>query len=76
MRIYHIPVSWTVYATMEVEAGDLAKAIEKADNLPLPTDPDYVDGSFEVNNEVIEIINDDLTEEDKAVLKTREEEKE
>lgn len=52
--IYKIPVSWTVMATMEVEAESLEDAIEKADDLPLPTDTDYLEGSFQVDRYMLD----------------------
>jgi hypothetical protein len=45
---YKIPVYWTMFDTMEVEAESLKEAVNKAiDIMPLP-DGDYVDGSFTV----------------------------
>lgn len=56
---YTIPVSWEVYATVTIEgAKNLADALriaeEYIDDLPLATEPDYIDGSFK-----IEVENDD-----------------
>jgi hypothetical protein len=46
--IFKIPVYWTMYDTMEVEAESLKEAIDLAiDILPLPGG-EYVDGSFTV----------------------------
>jgi len=56
-KLYRIPVSWTVMATMEVEAASLDEAIEKADNMSLPTDPEYVEGSFQIDHEFIPALN-------------------
>ena len=55
---YKIPVEWTVSAIMEVEADSLEAAILKADDMPLPTDTDYIDGSFKVNHEMLEYHNE------------------
>lgn len=66
MKTYKIPVSWSVMATMEIEADSLAEAIEKADDASLPTDPDYMEGSFEINREIIPCVNEDLTVEEKT----------
>jgi hypothetical protein len=50
---YKIPVYWTMFDTMHVEANSLKEAIRKAvDVLPLP-DGDYVDGSFTVEVETL-----------------------
>lgn len=55
MKTWKIPVGWEVYATIEVEAETLEEAIEIARDddgeIPLPTDADYVDGSWQVNGE-------------------------
>lgn len=58
MKTYKIPVFWSVMALMEIEAESLEDAILKAEDASLPTDPDYVDGSFEVNHSCLEYIND------------------
>jgi len=57
MKTYKIPVSWTVTATMEIDAESLEDAILKAEDASLPTDPDYLDGSFEVDHDCIEYLN-------------------
>jgi hypothetical protein len=51
---YIIPVSWSVYSTITVkgvknldEAVKLAK--EKANELPLSTETEYIDDSYKVN---------------------------
>ena len=58
---YEIPCSWEVYGTVEVVADSLSEAIEKveADDFPLPSNFDYVDGSFEVDRDVVEEMNDE-----------------
>ena len=69
MKTYKIPVTWSVCATMEVEANSLSEAITKAEDMSLDTslltDPEYIDGSFEVNVDLIGYANDDLTKEEK-----------
>ena len=53
---YKIPVYWTMYDTMEVEADSLREAVSKAiDVLPLP-DGGYVDGSFTVEMDTLQEI--------------------
>jgi hypothetical protein len=65
-QFYHIPCTWTVAGTMVIEAENLAEAIFEAENnAPLPTDADYVDASFEVNNQLIPLLNKNLTNEEK-----------
>lgn len=52
---YKIPCSWQVYGYMDIEADSLDEAISIAedDSTPLP-DGNYVDGSFEIDNNMIE----------------------
>lgn len=50
---YKIPVYWTMYDTIEVEANSLKEAIDLTiDTLPLP-DGVYVDGSFTVEMDAL-----------------------
>ncbi len=45
-----IPVTWEVCDIIEIEAESLEEAIkifdETEDEISLPTEPDYIDGSF------------------------------
>ena len=61
MKFYKIPCAWEVYGCVEVAANSLAEAIEKVedDGFPLPSQFDYVDGSFEVEIQVAEEINNE-----------------
>ena len=54
MKTFKIPVTWTVYSTIEVEAETLEEAIERFDEVEdsdfghdLPSEFSYVDDSFE-----------------------------
>ena len=60
-KYYEIPCAWEVYGTVEVVADSLSEAIEKveADDFPLPINFDYVDGSFEVDRDVVEEMNNE-----------------
>ncbi len=53
MKTYKIPVSWTVTATMKIEAESLEQALEFAKDDPLPTDTDYLEGSFQIDEEML-----------------------
>jgi len=64
---YKIPVTWSVEIEMTIEADSLAEAIEEADNLPLPENAEYIDGSFEINRYIIPYINK-LTEAEKKEI--------
>ena len=56
MKKYKIPVSWQMYGYMDIRAEDWDEAIAIAedDATSLPSNADYVDGSFEVDHDVIE----------------------
>ena len=60
-KYYEIPCAWEVYGTVEVPADSLEEAIEKveADDFPLPSNFNYVDGSFEVDRDVVEEMNNE-----------------
>ena len=64
MKTYRIPVYWTMYDTMEVEADSLKEAINLAiDVLPLP-EGEFVDGSFTVEMETLnEIYPEEIRDE-------------
>ena len=55
MKTWKIPVTWEVFATVEVKAGTIEEAMEIARDevgeIPLPTDSDYVDGSWRLSTE-------------------------
>ena len=55
-KTYRVPCSWQVYAQVEVEAESWEQAKLKVitNSVPLPTDPNYVDASLEVDMEIIE----------------------
>ena len=64
LRKFIIPVTWTVCATMTIEAESLDDAKLEAEDAPLPDNPSYVDGSFEVNDdEMIFALNPGLEKE-------------
>jgi hypothetical protein len=54
MKNWIIPVSWEVCSTIEVEANTLEEAIKIATDedgeIPCPTDTDYVDASWRVDD--------------------------
>jgi hypothetical protein len=54
-RIFKIPVSWTSIGTLEVNASSLEEAIAIAEDdlTGLPEYSEYLDGSFEVNIDLI-----------------------
>ena len=60
MKSWSIPVTWEVYGRVVVEANTLEEAMEKARDdegvIPLPDENDYVDGSWRVTEEDVEIV--------------------
>jgi hypothetical protein len=50
-----LPVTWSVCGDVVVEAASIEDAVERFDELtddvPLPDNPDYVDGSFELSTD-------------------------
>lgn len=55
-KTYRVPCSWQVYGHAEVKAESWEEAITKVESnsVPLPTEPNYVDASIEVDMEIIE----------------------
>lgn len=51
---FKIPVSYEMYGHVTVEADSLEDAIDKVEEGPLPTDADYVAGSFQVDRDAID----------------------
>jgi hypothetical protein len=53
MKIYKVPVSWSVGGTVSVEANSVEEACELAYDilLDLVDDVDYIEDSFEVDKE-------------------------
>lgn len=60
MKTFKIPVTWEVYATVEIEADSIEEAIEIAKDenglIPCPTDQEYVEGSWRLTDEEPETI--------------------
>lgn len=60
MKSWKIPVTWEVYGTVWVEADTLEEAIDIAKDddgvIPLPDNSDYVDGSWRVTDENVEVV--------------------
>lgn len=55
-----IPVEWSVYSTVKVTGvSSIEEAInlieEHSDDLPLCQDPEYIDGTYQVNREGAEV---------------------
>ena len=61
MKTFRIACDWEVCGTMIIEANSLKEAIEIAENNddPLPTDDEYIDGSFKVNKEMTDYFHEE-----------------
>ena len=53
MKTYKIPCSWVMSGTVEVEADTVGEAILKAEHAPLPTESEYIEGSFVIDLELL-----------------------
>jgi len=53
MKTYKIPCTWVMSGTLEIEADTVGEAILKAEYAPLPTEPDYMEGSFNIDLELM-----------------------
>ena len=69
-KLYRIPVEWAVTGTMLVEAESLSEALLEAEDAPLPEPEDYIDGTFEINRQMISFVNKKLTKEEKDFCET------
>ena len=62
MKLWKIPVTWEVCGVVHLEANTLEEAIEQARDedgvIPLPTESDYVDGSWRVTEEDTETVRE------------------
>ena len=63
-KLYRIPVEWAVTGTVLVEAESLAEALLEAEDAPLPEATDYIEGTFEINRQMISYVNKNLTKEE------------
>ena len=51
---YRVPCSWEVYGITMVEAESWDEAISKSEDAPLPSDGSYIEGSFRIDEELVE----------------------
>jgi len=60
--IFKIACSWEVCGEAEIEANTFEEAWLKAkrteEDIPLPTDTTYIDGSFTLDKETSELLNE------------------
>lgn len=64
-KIFKLPVEWASYGTIEIEAESLEDALKifcKTENeIELPTERDYIDGSFKMSTDASPYINIEAT---------------
>lgn len=65
MKTYSIPIIWAMSAHVEIQAESLEQALIEAENAPLPSDGNYLEGSFEIDYPVIPYLNKELTDQEK-----------
>jgi len=57
-KTWKVPVTWEVCGEVDIEANSLEEAVEifkeKMDEVPLPSESYYVDGSFRLTSENLE----------------------
>ena len=65
-QTYTIPCSWRVIGYITVEADNLREAVDLAENdAPLPYESEYLEGSFDIDHQMISYYNKNLTAEEK-----------
>lgn len=57
MNTYKIPCIWRMYGMYHIKANSLQEALQLADDAELPTDKDYLDGSFEIDTYMLPYYN-------------------
>ena len=68
MKEFKIPVTWQVCGEVTIKAKNIESALataiktEEVEGLPLPTESEYVDGSFIIEQDMslIEYLNKDI----------------
>jgi len=78
MKKYKLPVSWEAYGILQIEAKDDIDFLTKvrnykinSDELPLPQESDYIDGSFKIEEEddiILEMNKIEITDIDAAKI--------
>jgi hypothetical protein len=59
LKIYRVPASWEMSAIVKIRAESPNEALEKVYHSgDIPDDADFVDGSFQINEEIFKELND------------------
>jgi len=56
-KTYRIPCSWQMNGSYYIEAESLEKALEIAEDSGLPEEAEVIDGSYEVDHEMVAFYN-------------------
>ena len=57
LKNYKIPVTWTMYAVVQVQAQDVNDAINKVEAGSIPTGGSYLEDTFQVDNDGLTVFN-------------------
>lgn len=57
MNTYKIPCIWRMYGMYHIKANSLQEALQLADDAELPRDQDFLDGSFEIDKDMLPYYN-------------------
>jgi len=60
LKTFTIPCIWQAWGLLHIEAKNLKEAKKKAFDMPLPADSEYIDDSFEIDEEGIPIHNENI----------------
>ncbi len=57
LKNYKIPVTWTMYAVVQVQAQNVIDAINKVEEGDIPTGGGYLEDTFQVDNDGLAVFN-------------------
>lgn len=60
MNTYKVPVTWREYGYVLIEADSEVEAIRLTHDADLPSDSEYLEGSFEIDYDNIKCIEDEI----------------
>ena len=60
MKTYKIPVFWAMSGIVEIQAESMEEAILMAEHAPVPENGEYMDCSFEVDEQAIQYHNPNM----------------
>jgi hypothetical protein len=58
MKTYKVPVTWRERGYLIIKAEDIPEAIANAHDADLPSDSEYLEGSFEIDYDDIRCIRE------------------